>query len=333
MSNDWSESALDEVIESYVGEGHTAICSSELFAQLDESAWAKLGESCQAKGLDLAIIMYVRDVYPFCYSLYHHTVKQHGQSRTFQEFAFEPFEWHAAALRRVTRVFGGEHIRVLHYDGNADRLEESFFEAIGVDYSGLSKVPTSMRVNRRLSREELDVLVLANRILGTAHTQRLTELMMYTKLEGAPIPPLNESVAQLIELRFGADVAWVNEHYFNSRPLVSLAGSYSSDGVRDNAPSAAVDTAHSRALAWAFREIADISLKSHQDLTARLVRLLGEIRELSEDKSLSRSPRIPSDFDPIMYLICNPDLISAGTNPYEHYLGWGISEGRRWRLD
>src|ERR1051326_1116998 len=48
-SDDWSESALDEVIESYVGEGHTAVCSSELLVQLDESAWAKLGESCQAK--------------------------------------------------------------------------------------------------------------------------------------------------------------------------------------------------------------------------------------------------------------------------------------------
>lgn len=41
---------------------------------------------------------------------------------------------------------------------------------------------------------------------------------------------------------------------------------------------------------------------------------------------------LPTDFDPSVYLKLNPDLVAAGVEPYGHYIQFGASEGRRYRL-
>ena len=38
--------------------------------------------------------------------------------------------------------------------------------------------------------------------------------------------------------------------------------------------------------------------------------------------------KLPSDFDASVYLELNPDVSRAGVNPAEHYIKFGISEGR-----
>jgi hypothetical protein len=41
---------------------------------------------------------------------------------------------------------------------------------------------------------------------------------------------------------------------------------------------------------------------------------------------------LPSDFDPIHYLILNPDVLQAGVNPQSHYLNHGKKENRKYQL-
>src|SRR5262249_32676852 len=40
---------------------------------------------------------------------------------------------------------------------------------------------------------------------------------------------------------------------------------------------------------------------------------------------------LPQGFDPIAYVKANPDLIEAQVDPFEHYLAYGQTEGRRLR--
>jgi hypothetical protein len=44
-----------------------------------------------------------------------------------------------------------------------------------------------------------------------------------------------------------------------------------------------------------------------------------------------RGARVPSDFDPALYLELNPDVAAAGLDAKEHYLKHGIEERRRYR--
>ncbi|HEY6531315.1 MAG TPA: hypothetical protein VIY72_03365, partial [Acidimicrobiales bacterium] len=62
------------------------------------------------------------------------------------------------------------------------------------------------------------------------------------------------------------------------------------------------------------------------------VALLSRLQEWKwGDPSLRSSPEIPEDFDPVGYLLANPDVLAAQVDPYEHYLSSGKDEGRRWR--
>ncbi|MGQ4275164.1 glycosyltransferase domain-containing protein [Terrihabitans sp. B22-R8] len=42
-------------------------------------------------------------------------------------------------------------------------------------------------------------------------------------------------------------------------------------------------------------------------------------------------PRIPRGFNDEVYLALHEDVRTSGMNPREHYLKWGLAEGRRWQ--
>ena len=50
------------------------------------------------------------------------------------------------------------------------------------------------------------------------------------------------------------------------------------------------------------------------------------------EKYSSHSENLPSDFDPLHYLLLNPDVLIAGADPVQHYLTHGTKEGRAYRI-
>ena len=55
-------------------------------------------------------------------------------------------------------------------------------------------------------------------------------------------------------------------------------------------------------------------------------------RELANlDWSKAGDPRLPSDFDPVAYLILNHDVLQARYCPFQHYLDHGHRDGRKYR--
>ncbi len=47
-----------------------------------------------------------------------------------------------------------------------------------------------------------------------------------------------------------------------------------------------------------------------------------------ETSQFAKDRTLPRDFDPILYVEANPDLIAAQVDPFEHYLNYGRMEGR-----
>ena len=50
------------------------------------------------------------------------------------------------------------------------------------------------------------------------------------------------------------------------------------------------------------------------------------------EKYGSHSENLPSDFDPLHYLLLNPDVLIAGADPVQHYLTHRAKEGRAYRI-
>ena len=59
-------------------------------------------------------------------------------------------------------------------------------------------------------------------------------------------------------------------------------------------------------------------------------------RRSADGRKLSRfalHPDVPPGFDPDFYLEIYPDIAAAGTDPYQHYITYGKTEGRRYKAD
>jgi hypothetical protein len=42
-------------------------------------------------------------------------------------------------------------------------------------------------------------------------------------------------------------------------------------------------------------------------------------------------PELPAGFDAAFYLAAHPDLVAACADPYQHYVTYGRTEGRRYK--
>jgi predicted metalloprotease len=73
-------------------------------------------------------------------------------------------------------------------------------------------------------------------------------------------------------------------------------------------------------------------LFSRSDLKDLLIAIKNKINKKNES-SVNGLPieGIPSDFDPDVYLLLNPDVSKANMDPYFHYTNHGKFEGRRFK--
>jgi hypothetical protein len=55
------------------------------------------------------------------------------------------------------------------------------------------------------------------------------------------------------------------------------------------------------------------------------------IKQRMEHSRFRNAPEIPSDFDPVLYVVSHPDLLEHEVDPYEHLVKHGRHEGRLWR--
>jgi hypothetical protein len=55
------------------------------------------------------------------------------------------------------------------------------------------------------------------------------------------------------------------------------------------------------------------------------------IRVKMESSPFRTSEKLPAGFDPVLYVLNNPDLFEAEVDPYEHYLTIGRARRRQWR--
>ncbi|MBA3744832.1 hypothetical protein [Sporichthya sp.] len=196
--------------------------SSELLYRFDPNHLAVLGEEADRAGIELRVVVYVRDIAPYFVSSYSERVKRNGYSGTFDEYleGGDDFGRRVALFQpRLTRLVdavGRSRVQILHYDSVGAQLFPSFVrDVLGLTDSGGWELPPSS-VNRGLTAQEVELLRHLNRTPGARGPGWSGESLI---ADGAARRPTAISSAALasLEARFGPEVTWLNAEFLEGR--------------------------------------------------------------------------------------------------------------------
>lgn len=342
MLMDSHAAAVDpgELLQKLVGEEANAICSSEFFSDLDTAAWNRLHDSAKRVGIELRPIFFVRNVIPFLSSLYDQAIKRHGEWRSFDVWCQEGVWQHPLALRAICGSSLAGSLTVLHYDRTADRIVERILHVIGVDQDlRLGDDDKLRRVNRSLRHDERAALREINETLGGEYSAELSDMLLraFPQRVGEP-EAVSPSTAQMLHDRYQADVDWVNQTWFGGEPMVSVRPLASLEG---SVPAESESALHLASISSSCHGPAsplpefDRSLvqwcisKMQLSVDKGIERVMSQLRQIDWDQSMD--PAIPRTFDPVAYLLLNPDVLKSRAKPFQHFLEYGQYEpGRLW---
>jgi hypothetical protein len=322
---------IDLILKSYFGKCDFAICSSEHFSNLDADHWRRLWFACSRLSIDISIVYIVRDVLPYFQSGYDQAVKYHGEYNQFDDWV-EGAKWlHIYALRNILSIVPRNRVKVLHYESIMDSLIVTFLKSIDVGLN-FNIENDHFRVNRSLTMDERAILCMANKMLGSRYSKDLFNFLIGHN-EGTQVQHVNldKTIHEKINLKYLGDVKWINSLFFNGAPTVKIVSSSQEIGSKDsNQLSTLKDFSPS------YEAMRLLSLWSLEKLRSAnqvdVKSLLNNLKTLADNSVCENINELPPDFDALYYLVLNPDLVSAGINPFVHYLKSGRREGRKYKI-
>lgn len=223
---DWSLPARDIAtsMDGFFKQNTAAVCSSELFQRLTLEQWQRFLNIAKAHNVSIEAIFFVRDVLPFFQSGHDQFIKNNGETRDFDSALATIVEWiHAVTLKDLAHLTPRIKLHVLHYESVRSDVFGAFMRAIGRPdiKSGVRNVP----VNRSLTQQERELILRVNKTLSRHHASEISILLMQTRPD-VPTQRSKPSLATLETLskRFSANVEWINQRFFEGKPVVSMLG-------------------------------------------------------------------------------------------------------------
>jgi hypothetical protein len=179
----YDEEALRAAFPKYFGRYPRALLSSEMLGNLPPPAWLRILKTYP--GTSVHLIAYVRNAGPSLWSAYCHIVKEHGFSGTFREFLNSANGYYIPkrSLSWACRAMGTNNITALHYESHADDIATPVFKAMGI---AADKIEVD-RVNTNNAK-----------------------------------PVMSDADRDLVTERFGDEVTWVNQTFFDGKRVVTV---------------------------------------------------------------------------------------------------------------
>ncbi|MCF8007931.1 MAG: hypothetical protein K9K84_11035 [Methylovulum sp.] len=320
---------IDALVLSYFGRCDNAICSSEFFSDIDAYNWKRLIKSTERLGISLKVVFYVRNVLPFFLSSYDQNIKRSGECRPFDEWVEKATWEHARTLRVIRNELHPLNVKVRHYDKIKGDLIRSFLDILGIHRSFyIDSTDHRRQVNRSLTNEERDILITLNKAGNMSHCSELSDLFVYTNpnIQEEMVLCNNKTIEALL-VRFSNDVDWINTNFFDSQAITSVL---SSESVKKFSEKKAItESVHHHnainiAINWGLEKIKTVK----EEICCSIWDTLNKSTQY--DAAQFHRLDIPADFDPIAYLILNPDVLFAGDDPVHHFIHYGCQDGRRY---
>lgn len=312
------EALAGELVEANAGRAPSLLVSSEDLCYADMEKFARLREVLLRHARSVRLLVAVRPLMPWSYSVYLQLVKAHALAADFDGDWLRghagQFLWYFRHLDRFgvpTTVFRYRHADLLRH----------FLGLVGEDEALAAQVPDTV-ANRSLAADELGVLrainaVFADESLGRAVSDAFAR--EWPERRGARFPTERAPAFAAFAAGFSRQLDAFPGPVMEQVKAILFAPD-------EAAPAATAATAAQAAperLGWPEVEVALRALREH-------------FRACTEDAALHRGllghgaglARTADAFDPIHYLLMHPDVLRAGTDPRQHFERHGRAEGR-----
>lgn len=293
-----------------------------MLSSLKADDFTTLGAFFEAEKIVVKPIYYVRDVYGFLFSCYGQVVRNQGFTGDFRQYI------ESAGTHDFMSAIGamgslGRPPTILHYETEKTRLCESFLERVlGTDFrrdmfSGYEAIRYPS-----LSAAEIEILRFANQHHAAHFPGELANLFLNKVERRTGAVPYDPGIVDLVTRRWGGSVDKINQTYFPDRKALRIVSGEPAPHSERNT----LDEPMRVFLEWALGKLE----RSRAEDISRIV---------MEAEHLARYSEPPPDvdmllqFDPVAYLLKNPDLLLKRVNPYQHYLKSGLPEGRTFLFD
>ncbi len=312
------------LLEDYFAGRATAVCSSEDFTGFGNREWQQLFDACARLRIYPRTITYVRDVVPYYQSLHGQLYKTGGHWCSFDEYSstdcYRPV---VNSLTCLLELVGRDAMTVVHYDSTIDQVDIPFIAALGIPTDGFDRTMLADRLNRSLTQYEIDILREVIQKTGVQLAPALATLLLNTRpaLKATWAPAIE--VVEKLRSRHCVDVDWLNSVFFDGVNIVNMIPEMQPTDMRNELSASDKQAIDKDVASWCLS-----ALESSQDAAAGFI----AERLAHIDWRNIGHPALPSDFDPIAYLLLNLDILKSGARPCEHYISHGrTGHGRRWR--
>ncbi len=311
------QSYVDDLLNANHGAARNLLISSEDLCYADVEKFARLKEVLLTHAKAVRLIVSARPLKAWTYSVYLQLVKAHALAADYDGAWLEA---HSGDFLYYFRNLDRFEVDAITFRYQGRGLLRLFLQLIGENEALASEVPDSV-ANRSLSLEELEVMKAINRVFQHDAVSRAISRNL-VKAEpnrtGAKFPASCEDQFQAFAAGFarkldqfpGPVMGAVKKILFEEEPPPPEEHGRDADD-RHGLPAAEVEVA-----LRALREMLDAkggSLATHDRLLAYAAAL----------------QRTDESFDPIHYLLMNPDVLTAGIDPWLHYQEHGRKEGRK----
>ena len=299
----------------------TVVLSSEFFIRSTDDEAASIVGAIRERA-ELVTVAVVRNVYEHAISAWMH-VARNLPDLTFAEYCERFYaegdegerstvDSHVLRASQITPLLRWGDVtgdlRVVHLDSDPSTLVERVFAATGLQ---LGSEPTGpLVVNRGLTYAQFELVRAAAR-----RDPRLADLLTgrLVAIAGRRGVPMFGPELDALERRFVHGVDLVNRRWFSGAPVVRIAPS--------------------------IDRVVPVADLEPDESTLALVELLPRLLALAEQQVLERPDRWddsparaagghPDGFDPVAYLLANPDLLVDDVDPWSHWVESGHAEGR-----
>jgi hypothetical protein len=318
-----SDSQLEELLEVYLGGRKTAICSSEDFTRFRYREWRQVIDACQRLLVQVKVVTFVRDIGPYYFSIYGQLIKGGEYFTSFLEFCGrDQYGPSVNSIKCLIDLVGRESMSVIHYESVSAAMDIAFMKAVELTPEHFDSSPLKIRINRSLTEYELEILSHINESCGRQYSLELSKLLMERHPHLKPVKHLETDIIAMLNERHTADVKWLNHTFFEGKEVVKISG----DAI-NNTPNGL----SAKEIQAIDHDVANWCISKLQSAQSESIKY-ASVQLHAIDWKNAGNPVIPNNFDPIAYLLLNPDVLKAGMPPYEHFIISGQYEnGRVWK--
>lgn len=316
----------------------TIVLSSEEFCFLNKSQILKFKLALNKCDFDASVIAYVRRQDSLIESAYNMEVKWWGSRlrMTFQEYvnAHTPYVSYTQVLKEWADVFGKESLIVRPFSQEklvGGDARDDFCKLLKISLNHLEK--STGKINDSLASKPLEFMRLMNSLMMNRdeNMRILSRLIEFEKSEALPKCVLFSPEERVAFMRKLEATNMEMQEYSEEVDFLFLGNTVLPEKNYFPLTVEEFNKIYQFAMYsnWGAVEAleAQIRVDQQQLLNQSIGSIIGGLQKV--DWENANFSEIPEDFDPIAYLLLNPDLISAGVRPFAHYLSAGKNESRR----